>query len=160
MTTLLIIVHVVVCLFLVVIVLLQHGKGADVGATFGGSSESIFGTEGPVPLMNKITTGAAVLFMVTSISLAYFSAHNRSGSVMEELPVPPPPVEETAPPLETGPVTIPLPGGQAKVEETVPPLETGPVTVPLPDKQAQVKEEAPAAFPGMEEKPAEEKPAE
>ena len=85
METLLIIVHVLVCLFLIGIVLLQHGKGADIGATFGGSSQSLFGTEGPVPLLNKITTLAAVVFMVTSISLAYISAKSGSGSVMSSL---------------------------------------------------------------------------
>jgi len=42
---------------------LQHGKGADIGATFGGSSQSVFGTEGPVPLLNKITTFVAIIFM-------------------------------------------------------------------------------------------------
>ncbi len=85
MNTLLIIVHVLVCLFLVGIVLLQHGKGADIGASFGGSSQSLFGTEGPLPLLNKITTAVAVIFMVTSVSLAYISAHNSTGSVMEAL---------------------------------------------------------------------------
>lgn len=85
METLLIIVHIVVCLFLIGIVLLQHGKGADIGATFGGSSQSLFGSEGPLPLLNKITTFVAVLFMVTSISLAYISANRGSGSVMSVL---------------------------------------------------------------------------
>ncbi len=83
METLLIIIHVVVCLFLVGIVLLQHGKGADIGATFGGSSQSLFGTEGPLPLLNKITTLSAIIFMVTSVALAYISAHNSTTSVME-----------------------------------------------------------------------------
>lgn len=85
MNTLLIIVHVLVCLFLVGIVLLQHGKGADIGASFGGSSQSLFGTEGPLPLLNKITTAVAVIFMITSVSLAYISAHKSTGSVMETL---------------------------------------------------------------------------
>ncbi len=85
METLLIIVHVVVCLFLIGIVLLQHGKGADIGATFGGSSQSLFGTEGPVPLLNKVTTLSAVIFMVTSVALAYISSQNGSGSVMTEM---------------------------------------------------------------------------
>ncbi len=84
MDTLLTIVHVLVCLFLVGIVLLQHGKGADIGASFGGSSQSLFGSEGPLPLLNKITTAVAVLFMVTSVSLAYISAHKSTGSVMTE----------------------------------------------------------------------------
>ena len=85
METLLIIVHVVVCLFLIGIVLLQHGKGADIGATFGGSSQSLFGTEGPVPLLNKVTTFSAVIFMVTSVALAYISSQNGSGSVMTDM---------------------------------------------------------------------------
>ena len=85
METLLIIIHVAVCLFLIGIVLLQHGKGADIGATFGGSSQSLFGTEGPVPLLNKVTTFSAVVFMVTSVALAYIASQNGSGSVMTEV---------------------------------------------------------------------------
>ena len=85
METLLIIIHIVVCLFLIGIVLLQHGKGADIGATFGGSSQSLFGTEGPVPLLNKVTTLSAVIFMVTSVALAYIASQNGSGSVMTEM---------------------------------------------------------------------------
>ena len=100
METLLIIVHVVVCLFLIGIVLLQHGKGADIGATFGGSSQSLFGTEGPVPLLNKVTTLSAVVFMVTSVALAYIASQNGSGSVMSELS-PDQAVQETASDAET-----------------------------------------------------------
>ncbi len=85
MDTLITIVHVLVCFLLVGIVLLQHGKGADVGASFGGSSQSLFGSEGPVPLLNKITTAVAVIFMITSITLAYISANRSTGSVMSEL---------------------------------------------------------------------------
>ncbi len=85
METLLIVIHIVVCLFLIGIVLLQHGKGADIGATFGGSSQSLFGTEGPVPLLNKVTTLSAVIFMVTSVALAYMSTQNGSGSVMTDM---------------------------------------------------------------------------
>ncbi len=85
MDTLITIVHVLVCFILVGIVLLQHGKGADVGASFGGSSQSLFGSEGPVPLLNKVTTAVAVVFMITSISLAYISANRSTGSVMSEL---------------------------------------------------------------------------
>lgn len=85
MVTLITIVHVTICLFLVAIILLQHGKGADVGATFGGSGQSLFGSEGPLPLMNKITTTVAILFMLTSVSLAYFSSHRSTESVMTDL---------------------------------------------------------------------------
>jgi len=88
MITLLTVIHVAVCLFLIVIVLLQHGKGADAGATFGGSSQSLFGSEGPLPLLNKITTTVAIVFMLTSVSLAYFSSSKSTGSVMSEVSKP------------------------------------------------------------------------
>ncbi len=100
MDTLLTIVHVVVCLFLVGIVLLQHGKGADIGATFGGSSQSLFGTEGPLPLLNKITTAAAIIFMLTSVTLAYISSQSSSSSVMSDINVANPAAQvEVAQPL-------------------------------------------------------------
>ncbi|PIE55751.1 MAG: preprotein translocase subunit SecG [Desulfobulbus propionicus] len=102
MTNLLIIVHVLVCLFLIGIVLLQHGKGADIGASFGGSSQSLFGTEGPVPLLNKITTASAIVFMVTSISLAYIAAHKSTGSVMRDVVIEQP-AENSAEPAATTP---------------------------------------------------------
>jgi preprotein translocase subunit SecG len=98
MDTLLTIVHVIVCLFLVGIVLLQHGKGADIGASFGGSSQSLFGTEGPLPLLNKITTASAIIFMLTSVSLAYISSRSGSTSVMTNVTISQPAqVQETQP---------------------------------------------------------------
>ncbi|MDD5759149.1 MAG: preprotein translocase subunit SecG, partial [Desulfobulbaceae bacterium] len=88
MLTLLTISHALVCLFLIVIVLLQHGKGADMGASFGGGSgKTVFGTEGPLPLLNKITTASAIIFMVTSVSLAYYSANVSKSSVMKSLKI-------------------------------------------------------------------------
>ena len=115
MTTLLIIVHVVVCIFLICIVLLQQGKGADIGATFGGSSQSLFGTEGPLPLLNKITTGAAIIFMATSVTLAYLSANKSTGSVMSGMQV-----QETQKPATP---VVPLPEAAAPVSPTVPATE-------------------------------------
>jgi preprotein translocase subunit SecG len=116
MTTLLIVVHVLVSLFLIAIVLLQHGKGADIGATFGGSSQSVFGSEGPVPLLNKITTFSAIVFMGTSISLAYISTNESTGSIMKDLPA----QETTAPAQKEAPVTIPMPGTESQVELPAP----------------------------------------
>ena len=118
MTTLLLIIHVLVALFLIGIVLLQHGKGADVGATFGGSSQSLFGTEGPVPLLNKITTLAAIVFMGTSISLAYISANKSTGTVMSDVPVQQATVP--APAADTSPVTIPMPAAESTEPAPVP----------------------------------------
>jgi preprotein translocase subunit SecG len=120
MTTLLIIIHVLVSLFLIGIVLLQHGKGADIGATFGGSSQSLMGTEGAVPLMNKITTLAAIVFMGTSITLAYMSAHRSTGTVMKNVQV----KQVEAPAVDKTPVTIPLPAVDTAATETAPAKET------------------------------------
>ena len=127
MTTLLIIIHVIVCLFLIVIVLLQHGKGADMGASFGGSSQTLFGTEGPLPLLNKITTLAAIVFMGTSITLAYISANKSTGTVMEDVKVQAP-VQQEAP---AAPVTIPAP---EKKEE---PAAAAPQQMPVEQKPEQ-----------------------
>ena len=105
-TTLIIIVHVLVSIFLIGIVLLQHGKGADIGASFGGSSQSLFGTEGPVPLLNKITTFSAIIFMCTSITLAYISANKSSGTIMDDVRVE---QEQKVDPADMNAATIPLP---------------------------------------------------
>lgn len=118
MTTLIIVVHTIVCLFLICIVLLQHGKGADIGASFGGSSQSLFGTEGPVPLLNKITTFAAIVFMGTSITLAYLSAHKTSGSIMTDIKA-----QEQPAPTPPAPVAVPLPTPQPAAKEA--PQPTG-----------------------------------
>ena len=115
MDTLLTIVHVVVCLFLVGIVLLQHGKGADIGATFGGSSQSLFGTEGPLPLLNKITTAAAIIFMLTSVTLAYISSQSGSTSVMGDISVSQPAAQvDVAKPLATEDKVMDKPAEQPK----------------------------------------------
>ncbi len=115
MDTLLTIVHVVVCLFLVGIVLLQHGKGADIGATFGGSSQSLFGTEGPLPLLNKITTAAAIIFMLTSVTLAYISSQSSTTSVMSDISVSKPASQvEVTKPLATEDKLMDKPAEQTK----------------------------------------------
>ena len=64
--------HVIVCIFLVAVVLLQRGKGAQVGAVFGGGAGgTMFGSRGAGNFLTKLTTGAAVVYMVTSLSLSY-----------------------------------------------------------------------------------------
>jgi len=77
------IVHIIVCILMVLVVLLQKGKGASMGAAFGGSSQTIFGSSGPGTFLGKITTAVAVVFMLTSLYLAYFSVHKERSSLME-----------------------------------------------------------------------------
>jgi len=77
MSIFLIIVHIVVSVALIMIVLLQTGKGADMGAAFGGgASQTLFGSTGASTFLTKMTTVAAVVFMLTSLSLAYLSSHH------------------------------------------------------------------------------------
>ncbi|HAG61435.1 MAG: preprotein translocase subunit SecG [Legionellales bacterium] len=75
MQSILLLIHVLVCVFIVVMVLLQHGKGADVGAAFGsGASNTMFGSEGSLPFLVKLTCILAFIFYVTSISLGHLAS--------------------------------------------------------------------------------------
>ena len=112
MFILLIAVHILVAVALVLVVLLQVGKGQSIGAAFGGasSSQTIFGSRGPTTFLSRMTTVAAALFMVTSLSLAYFSAHrgqssvitNQSPAAVDQPALPgPPAAPEDARPVES-----------------------------------------------------------
>ena len=74
-------IHVVVCLSLVIIILIQHGKGADVGAVFGGSSQTVFGASGAGNALTRATSILAVFFFASSIFLAYASTQRMTGSI-------------------------------------------------------------------------------
>lgn len=72
MSTVLVIVHVLVCVFLIAVVLLQRGRGAEIGAVFGGgASSTVFGSRGAGNFLTKLTTISAVVFMLTSMALSY-----------------------------------------------------------------------------------------
>ena len=89
MSILLILIHIFVSIALIMIVLLQTGKGADMGAAFGGgSSQTLFGSTGASTFLSKATTAAAIIFMVTSLSLAYLSSHRTGESVVTGTPAP------------------------------------------------------------------------
>ena len=82
MATLTTIIHITVCLALILIVLLQTGKGASMGAAFGGSSQTIFGSSGATTFLTKLTTVAAAVFMITSLLLAFMYGPGSSSSVV------------------------------------------------------------------------------
>jgi preprotein translocase subunit SecG len=86
----LVVVHVIVAIALILIVLLQAGKGADLGAAFGGASQTVFGPRGPGSFLGKLTAAAACIFMVTSLILAIFSTQHLGGSIVLNSPVPKP----------------------------------------------------------------------
>jgi len=110
MLVLLKILHIIVAVSLIMIVLFQTGKGAEMGAAFGGSSQTLFGGGGPAGFMAKLTTGAAVGFMLTSLTLAYLSSTHVTAGKVPAAPAPiqvPAGGEETAPDGETS-VPVPL----------------------------------------------------
>jgi preprotein translocase subunit SecG len=83
MTIVLTMLHILVSIFMIAVVLLQSGKGAEMGASFGSSgSQSVFGAGGGSTFLSKMTTGAAVIFMLTSLTLAYISGQPSSSSIM------------------------------------------------------------------------------
>lgn len=110
MLLVLVFIHVIVCLALIFIVLLQQGKGADMGAAFGGSSQTVFGSRGATSFLHKVTVASAVIFMLTSLSLAFLYGQGRSKSIMEKVKEPQAPISQPATP-PTPPAGT---GGQAK----------------------------------------------
>ncbi len=85
MYTLLIIVHVIVCLLMIGAILLQSGKGAEIGAAFGGSSQTVFGSRGPANFLSKFTVITAFVFMFTSLSLAILAKDRSFSSTVIDL---------------------------------------------------------------------------
>jgi preprotein translocase subunit SecG len=77
------IIHVIVSIGLILVVLLQTGKGAEVGAVFGGSSATIFGSSGAGNFLTRLTTGMAIVFMITSLTLGYFAGRKPSATIFD-----------------------------------------------------------------------------
>lgn len=119
MTILFTVLHVLVCLFLILVVLAQQGKGQDLASAFGGGgSQTAFGARGTATLLSKITAGAAITFMVTSLTLSYLRPAVSQKTVVPEsapavTPETPPPSGEAPPSEEPG-----------AGESTAPPAET------------------------------------
>jgi len=114
MTIFLTVLHVMVCIVLISVVLLQRGKGAEIGAVFGGgASSTVFGSRGAGNFLTKLTTGAAVVFMCTSLLLAYFARERAGTSIFEETGAP-----AAEAPVEPG--AAPSAGGFGEVGEAVP----------------------------------------
>ena len=99
-------IHVVVCFFIIVVVLLQSGKAGDIAAAFGGmGSQTAFGPRGAANLLEKATTWSAIIFMVTSITLSIFASRRTGGaSVLNDY---------KAAPTQKAPAPPPAPGTPA-----------------------------------------------
>jgi len=117
MVTIVVVIHIVVCVSLVIVILLQQGKGAEVGAVFGGSSQTVFGATGAGGVLVKLTAGLATVFFLTSIFLAYSSTQRATGSIFEgNVAVPARPIGKTPPvsrSLPAAPVQPVSPGAPA-----------------------------------------------
>jgi preprotein translocase subunit SecG len=125
-TTFLTILHVIVCIFLIAVVLLQRGKGAEIGAVFGGGgSSTVFGSRGAGSFLSKLTTGAAIVFMVTSLSLAYLWTMSSGERLFES--------EEAAPAAaESGFEEQPAPAAQTAPAAPAAPAQAAPPAEPAP----------------------------
>lgn len=106
MQAILITFHILACLALIFIVLLQTGRGAEIGAVFGGSSQTLFGSTGGTTFLGKLTTLAAVVFMLTCLGLTYMSGQVHTKSIMDKAPVKEQPVLPEAKPVPTAPAPI------------------------------------------------------
>jgi preprotein translocase subunit SecG len=124
MHTFLLIIHIAVSIFIIFIILIQSGKGAELGAAFGGSSQTLFGARGAATVFGKITTVAAVVFMLTSLVLAVITARGRS--VVTPAPV----TEHRAVPAAPGSTKVPLKGVQP---------QSAPAPAPAPAQPSKAK---------------------
>jgi preprotein translocase subunit SecG len=98
MQTFITLIHVLACFVLILVVLLQAGKGANMGAAFGGSSQTVFGSSGAGTFLGKLTATVAIIFMLTSLILTYTASHRSSSSLIERSTIP---VPQQTPPAAT-----------------------------------------------------------
>jgi preprotein translocase subunit SecG len=96
MSIVLVVIHVFVCIFLIAVVLLQRGRGAEIGAVFGGgASSTVFGSRGAGNFLTKLTTASAVIFMITSLGLSYLWTRSSGDRLFSDpQSTAPPPVEK------------------------------------------------------------------
>jgi preprotein translocase subunit SecG len=124
-----VIIHVIVCIILMGVVLLQAGKGAEMGAAFGGSSQTIFGSRGAATFLSKVTVGAAVLFMITSLTLSILSRERSVASTVTET--------ESSKKDELVPKTTPAPGGPVTIPANPPANTPNPTDGKTPAEKAK-----------------------
>ena len=130
-------VHVIVCIILILVVLLQSGKGADLAGAFGGgATQTAFGSRGPASFLSKMTTVAAVIFMLTSISLSTITINRSAAKSI----------------LETTKGSSRVP---AKAPATQAPATTAPTPQQIRERQMQIEQQQKSAA----QAPADAKPA-
>ena len=123
MYILFLLIHVVVCIFLIIVVLLQSGKAADLAGAFGGmGSQTTFGPRGSATLLSRATTISAVLFMVTSLALSILATRNAGlgTTVLESSPAGSAPVKGAPAPVKGAPVQVQVPAGGKQISIPAP----------------------------------------
>jgi len=118
MTVLIVIIHIIVSFIMIGVILLQAGKGAEIGASFGGSSQTIFGSRGAATFLSKVTVASAVLFMLTSIGLTILSNQRSVASIVDQHPPAQTPPAGTSSPTATTPPSPPATPPTAKPSTT------------------------------------------
>ncbi|UCF81513.1 MAG: preprotein translocase subunit SecG [Acidobacteriota bacterium] len=143
MGPILVVLHILVSLFLILVVLLQPGKGVDLSAFGGGASQTFFGARGTTSFFAKLTVGAAVLFLATSLLLSYLSTGGTRTVLDSAAPVPAEPMEaEEAGGLELPDVPVEAPGAEPQEGEAEGEAEDSPVAVSEPQEPGEAEGEA------------------
>ena len=136
MYILILLIHVVVCIFLIIVVLLQSGKAADLAGAFGGmGSQTTFGPRGSATLLSRATTISAVLFMLTSLSLSILATRSAGlgTTVLEATPAGSAPAKSAPAPGKGAPVPVQVPGQPMNVTPSG--GKSTPIPVPAPTNQ-------------------------
>ncbi len=142
-------VHVLVCIILCLVVLLQSGKGADIAGAFGGGgSQTAFGSRGPASFLSKMTTVAAIVFMLTCLGLSMITTRREATSVMDTAKGAPAPASKAPAPTKSA---SPAPT-QEQIQQQVKEIEER-------MRQQQAQPAAPQAKPGATAAPASNAPA-
>jgi preprotein translocase subunit SecG len=116
MYTVVLTLHIAICLTMIFFILLQKSKGTEMGAAFGGSSQTIFGSAGATTFLNKLTTVVAVLFMFTCLFLAHNTVPRQKTIMMEQKPI----TQKAAPQSQK-----PAGPGSANEQKQAPPASPG-----------------------------------
>jgi len=132
MYTLAVSIHLIVCFLMIASILLQAGKGAEIGASFGGSSQTVFGSRGPGTFLSKVTVGTAIVFMLSSLSLAVLSRQANTSSTVIDLH--PPTHQESSSTTE-------------KATTVAPSAESEPTTTSTPEASSVATPEATTSAP-------------
>jgi preprotein translocase subunit SecG len=138
MYALLIVIHLLTAFVMVGSILLQSGKGAEIGATFGGSSQTIFGGRGATTFLAKFTAGCAVVFMLTSLGLAILSKERSLGTSLK-LPAPPPIDKPAEPAASSSTSATPATGGAGETSSSMPGGQEGMSMAPPPAPASPAK---------------------